>query len=198
MARIGDAGELGDWAAYRARMDQLLSGLTGSVLEIGAGRGANFARLPAGVAWTGLEPDPKSCAALARAAAGNGRPSRVLRGVAERIPLADDSVDAVVETVVLCSVGDQNRVVQEIRRVLKPGGAFVFVEHVAAPPGTWTRAAQRAYAPMSRKLVGGCDPALETWRAIEGAGFARVDYTWFRSRWPLPLTTLRVVGQARA
>jgi ubiquinone/menaquinone biosynthesis C-methylase UbiE len=168
------------------------------VLEIGAGRGVNFDRLPTGVTWTGLEPDPKRRAALAASAAHHGHAGRAVAGVAEHLPLADQSMDTVVETVMLCSVADQRAVLAEVRRVLKPGGAFVFVEHVAAAHGSWTRRAQDAFAPFSRRFLGGCDPARETWQALADAGFAEVDYAWFRSRWPLPVTTLRIVGVARA
>ncbi len=75
----------------------------------------------------------------------------------------------------------------EVRRVLRPGGRFVFCEHVAGPRRTWRRARQRAAGPFSRRLDAGCDPARETWRAIEDAGFSRVEIEWFTvpPRWSM-------------
>ena len=161
-------------AAYNALKRSLFADLRGTVLEIGAGRGANFGLLPGQVRWVGLEPARRRRRRLARGHAG-----LVLAGVGERIPLRDRSVDAVISTIVLCSVRDQDWVLAEVRRVLRPGGAFVFCEHVAAPSGTWARKWQRAMAPWSRRLDAGCDPSRETWRAIEQAGFAHVELNWF-------------------
>jgi ubiquinone/menaquinone biosynthesis C-methylase UbiE len=100
------------------------------------------------------------------------------QGTAERIDLPDESADAVVSTLVLCSVGDQTRALREILRVLKPGGRFIFLEHVAAPRGTTRRRVQRAMRPIMRPimraLADGCHPDRETWKAIEQAGFSSV------------------------
>src|SRR5690242_6004104 len=78
--------------------------------------------------------------------------------MAERLPAEDDSVDAVVSTLVLCSACDPARVLREIRRVLKPGGRFVFLEHVAAPQGTRLRTVQRWIRPVWRRIADGCHP----------------------------------------
>jgi len=161
-------------AAYDAVKRSLFADLRGTVLEIGAGKGANFGLLPGQVRWVGLEPARRRRRRLARSHAG-----LVLAGDGERIPLRDHSVDAVISTIVLCSVQDQDRVLAEVRRVLRPGGAFVFCEHVAAPSGTRARSWQRALAPWCRRFDAGCDPSRETWRAIEQAGFAHVELEWF-------------------
>jgi ubiquinone/menaquinone biosynthesis C-methylase UbiE len=164
----------GGRAAYDAVKRSLFADLRGTVLEIGAGKGANFGLLPDRVRWVGLEPARRRRRRLAR-----GRTGLVLAGVGEQIPLRDHSVDAVISTIVLCSVRDQDRVLAEVRRVLRPGGAFVFCEHVAAPSGTWARRWQRGMTPLCRRFDAGCDPSRETWRAIERAGFARVELKWF-------------------
>ncbi|WP_370151655.1 class I SAM-dependent methyltransferase [Streptacidiphilus sp. EB129] len=195
-------GGYGEYVAFKRR---LIGELRGRVLEIGAGSGANLAALGDGVRWIGLEPDPgrrrrlartatASTAATASAAAVTATPGAVaaaapsgargparavVAGVAEALPLADGCVDAVLATVVLCSVRDQDAVLAEIRRVLRPGGTFVFVEHVAAPEGSWRSRVQRAWAPCSRRWDAGCDPHRATWRRIEAAGFAAVDLRWF-------------------
>jgi SAM-dependent methyltransferase len=163
-------------ADYRALKRSLFADLRGTVLEIGAGAGANFGLLPADVCWLGLEPSRRRRRRLIRSAV---RGSAVLAGIGEQIPLRDRSVDAVISTIVLCSVRDQEQVLAEVRRVLRPGGTFVFCEHVAAPQGSWTRRTQRALAPLTRRFDDGCDPGRETWHAIEQAGFAQIDMDWF-------------------
>jgi ubiquinone/menaquinone biosynthesis C-methylase UbiE len=119
---------------------------------------------------------------LAWTAARYGQYAPVIPAPAERIPLPDASVDAVAATLVLCSVADQGRVLAEVRRVLRPGGRFVFFEHVAAPAGTWSRRLQRCWAVLSRRLDAGCDPGRDTWRSIEAAGFREVRARWYARR----------------
>lgn len=169
-------------AQVRAHTRQLLGTLRGTVLEIGAGRGRNLPYFNRGVQWIGLEPDRRRQVRLAQNATAYGHRGAVIGAVAEQIPLADASVSAVVSTVVLCSVADQERVLAEVRRVLRPGGSFVFVEHVAADPNTWSRRFQEALAPCTRRFDAGCDPTRETWRTIEDAGFHDLDLRWFTSR----------------
>jgi len=163
-----------DMTAYAARKAAVLGSLTGTVLEIGAGTGANFGYFRPDIRWLGLEPDPGRRRQLSAAAAAAGQHAPVIVAAAEQIPLADASVDAVAATLVLCSVADQDQVLAEVRRVLRPGGRFAFFEHVAAPPRTWSRRLQRCVAPVTRRLDAGCDPGRETWRAIETAGFRAV------------------------
>jgi len=141
-----------DMTAYARYKRELLGSLGGTVLEIGAGYGANFGYLAGGADWIGLEPDPAARCRLATIAAAHGYHRRVIASVAERIPLSDASVDAVAGTLVLCSVADQAMVLAQVRRVLRPGGQFVFFEHVAAPRGTAWRGLQRCCAPLSRRL----------------------------------------------
>lgn len=74
---------------------------------------------------------------------------------------------------------DQEQAIAEVRRVLRPGGRFVFTEHVAAPGGTWRRRVERLVAPATRLLDCGCDPTRETWRVLEEAGFAGLDLAWY-------------------
>jgi len=160
---------------YARRKDALFATLSGTVLEIGAGGGANFGRLPSRTGWIGMEPDRRARTRLARRASAAGRPQRILAARAEEIPLPDASVDAVVATVVLCSVADPPRVVTEVRRVLRPGGRFIFFEHVAAPDGTMSRRLQGMFAPLTRRFDRGCDPTRTTEATIRGAGFATVE-----------------------
>ncbi|MCP2031224.1 ubiquinone/menaquinone biosynthesis C-methylase UbiE [Okibacterium sp. HSC-33S16] len=151
--------------SHQALDDQtrrLVGALRGRVLEIGAGYGENFDILPGDIDYIGLEPNPKRLDELAYEAERNGHPTPPLAAQAENIPLPDASVDAVLGTMVLCSVRDTERVLAEVARVLKPGGSYVFVEHVGAPRGSWRRAAQRIAAPFMRLAAGGCDPVRDT------------------------------------
>ncbi|HIY40204.1 MAG TPA: class I SAM-dependent methyltransferase [Candidatus Nocardiopsis merdipullorum] len=176
---------------YREQRHELLNDLSGTVLEIGPGSGPNFGYLPSGITWVGLEPNPYLHERLRTAEYGS-----VLCGDAESIPLADGSVDAVVGTIVLCSIDAQSRVLSEVIRVLRPGGRFVFLEHVGAERGTWSRWAQQVVTPFSRRFDGGCDATRDTGRSIENAGFARVEMARFVMRGPLGVNIPHVLGQA--
>lgn len=149
---------------------RLVGALRGRVLEIGAGYGENFDVLPPGIDYVALEPNPKRLDELAYEAERHGHATPPLPVGAENIPLPDASVDAVLGTIVLCSVTDTNRVLAELLRVLKPGGSYVFVEHVAAPRGTWRRAAQRIAAPFMKLAAGGCDPVRDTESRLRASG----------------------------
>jgi SAM-dependent methyltransferase len=186
-----------DMTAYAQYKREVLGSLGGTVLEIGAGYGANFGYLAAGTDWIGLEPDPAARRKLTTIAAAHGYHRPVIASAAERIPLSSASVDAVAGTLVLCSVADQAMVLAQVRRVLRPGGRFVFFEHVAAPRGTASRGLQRCCAPLSRRLAG-CDPARETWRAIATAGFREVQFRWFSRRPAIGLFSHYVGGTAYA
>lgn len=131
---------------------------------------------------------------LRRQAERLGREIEIRQGAAERLDVKDASVDAVVSTLVLCSVTDQPATLAEVLRVLRPGGRFVFLEHVAAPRGTWRRLFQRALRPLWSMLGDGCQPDRETWRAIEQAGFAQVTCDHFRV--PVPIVSPHVAGWA--
>jgi len=180
------------WMAERKR--RLLGGLTGVVVEIGPGAGANLPYLKGDVRWIGVEPNPYARPYLERAAQEAGVAYEVREGSAERLPAANASADAVVGTLVLCSVADVATALREIRRVLKPGGRFVFIEHVAAEPGTLRRRLQRWVGPLWRVIADGCHPDRETLSAIRAAGFARVEAEQFLA--PAGLVAPHVAGIA--
>jgi SAM-dependent methyltransferase len=144
----------------------------GRVLEIGAGEGANFGAFHDDVEWIGLEPDFDRRVELAQQARAWQHAREPLDAVAESIPLPDASVDAVVGTYVLCSVRDQGVALAEVRRVLRPGGRVVFVDHVVAPPRTVKRAVQRIVTPFSTRFCHGCHWDRDTGAALAAAGFA--------------------------
>jgi ubiquinone/menaquinone biosynthesis C-methylase UbiE len=172
--------------AMADRKRTLLGSLTGTVVEIGPGAGANLVHYAPGVQWIGIEPSPYMQEYLRKEAEARGLQGELRTGTAERLGMPNASVDAVVSTLVLCSVPSVAAVLKEILRVLKPGGRFVFIEHVAAPRGTLLRFLQRVWRPFSIYFADGCRPDQETGEAIEAAGFSEVKLERFRAPlWPV-------------
>jgi len=180
--------------AVAHQKQRLLGGLEGDVLEIGPGGGVNLLHYSAGVRWTGIEPNPFMHTYLRKKALSLGLTIDLRLGSAQSLGFPDASFDAVVSTLVMCSVADQARAFEEIKRVLRPGGKYVFIEHVAAPEGTFTRRAQRWIKPVWKIVGDGCRPDRETWRAIEAAGFQHVEIEHFRV--PFPIIGPHIAGAA--
>ena len=176
------------------RKRALFADLRGTILEIGPGTGPNLQYYASGIHWIGIEPNPYMYPYLRNAAERVGLRVDLRPGIAEQLPAENGSTDAVVSTLVLCSVTDPQAVLREIRRVLKPGGRFLFVEHVAAPPGTRLRRVQTMLRPVWKRIGDGCHPDRETWVAIDRAGFDRVDYEHFRL--PLGPVATQIAGYA--
>lgn len=170
---------------YEEYRRDLLADLHGDVLEIGPGAGANLPYFSRSVRWIGLEPNPAMFPYIERAARDLDMPIDLRQGAAERLGVPDASLDAIVSTRVLCSVDDPRRALQEIHRALKPGGRFVFIEHVAAPRATALRRVQQIITPAWRIFSDGCHPDRETWLAIENAGFSSVSLEHFRVNIPV-------------
>src|SRR4051794_7422805 len=112
-----------DELGVAAHRRELLDGLEGRVVEIGAGTGASFRHYPLGVSEVvAVEPEPYLHALATQAARGAAVPVRVVDATAEALPLDDGSCDAAVASLVLCSVADPAVALAELRRVLRPGG----------------------------------------------------------------------------
>ena len=128
----------------------------GDVLEIGGGTGANLPFYPSEARVTIIEPDCHMVKRLRRRADRLGRDVTIVQEVGERLPFEDASFDSVVTTLVLCMVRDHKKVVREARRVLRPGGAFFFYEHVVSPRprGRWW---QNKLNPTWKLLTTGCN-----------------------------------------
>jgi ubiquinone/menaquinone biosynthesis C-methylase UbiE len=173
----------------------LVGALRGTVLELGPGAGGNLRYYHPDVRWLGIEPDARARRRTRQAAAELGRRAQVLPGRAEELELADAGVDAVVCSFVLCSVADPPAALAEVRRVLRPGGRFVFAEHVAAPAGTWVRRGQRLTAAVTGPF-GGCRPDRETGPAITRAGFRIVDLHRFTMPGPFGVGIPHLAGAA--
>jgi SAM-dependent methyltransferase len=130
---------------------------------------------PPGVHVVGIEPNPAMRDRL-RSKAGEldvDLEIRTLHG--ESVDVADGAADAVVATLVLCGVDDAGRVLDEVRRILRPGGVYFFLEHVAAPDGTTTRAVQRIVKRPHRWTFNGCEIDRDTESTIRAAGFDHLD-----------------------
>lgn len=187
-------------AGLRAWRADLLSGLSGTVVEVGAGTGANLAHYPPAVARLVVtEPEPAMLAQL-RQRLGTVHPDvpvEVQRAASASLPLADGEADAVVSTLVLCSVTDQAATLAELRRVLRPGGRLVFLEHVAADHKPRRLRWQHRFDHVWPFLCGGCHLTRRTAEAIEGAGFVLEDVRRESARKASPLVRTMVRGSAR-
>lgn len=162
---------LGEVAGMRRRRRALIAQASGHVVEIGAGTGLNLAHYPDAVTELALaEPEAGMRRRLAGRLSRHGCVARILDAPAECLPLADASVDAVVATLVLCTVADPRRALAEIARVLRPGGQLLFVEHVRAGSrvlAAWQDALLRPW----RGFAGGCECNRPTVELMRSCGF---------------------------
>jgi ubiquinone/menaquinone biosynthesis C-methylase UbiE len=151
---------------------QLLAGLRGAVIELGAGSGINFRFYPRTVEHVlAVEPEPLLRAESIKNAADATVPVTVVDGVSGRLPAGDETVDGAVASLVLCSVPNQQRALAELRRVLRPDGELRFYEHVIAHQ-PFAAALQRvADATFWPRVAGGCHLSRDTGAALERAGF---------------------------
>jgi ubiquinone/menaquinone biosynthesis C-methylase UbiE len=165
-------------AGLRALRERLLAGLAGDVLEIGGGTGANLPCYgPAVTSLTLTEPQPPMLRRLERTVRDHHPAAKVLRAPAEDLPFDDRTFDVAVSTLVLCGVDDQPRALRELRRVLRPGGQFLFIEHVRADDAGIARLQDRMN--WLNRLVVCCDCNRPTVDSIAKAGFTltRVEHT---------------------
>lgn len=188
-----------DAGGMSGRRGALLRDLTGTVMDVGSGTGANFAHYPPAVTRViAVEPEPRLRRLADDAARAAPVPVTVTGGVASALPADDASLDAVIATFVLCSVPGQDTALAEIRRVLRPGGTLCFLEHVRAGSPGVARAQRALDATVWPRLAGGCHTGRDTVAAIERAGFAIGDLDRFMlpaARTPM---SYHVAGHATA
>jgi ubiquinone/menaquinone biosynthesis C-methylase UbiE len=162
------------------------SQLQGTVLEIGPGAGANLCYYPREINWIGIEPNYFMHYYLAKEAQKRGfKNIKLFQGSAENIPLENNSIDTVISTHVLCSVTNLTDSLEEIKRVLKPGGQFLFIEHIAAIRGTFPRKVQNMIEPVWKTLFDNCHPNRETGSVLEKVGFNNLNYQHFQLSFPI-------------
>ena len=169
----------------------------GDVLEVGGGTGANLPHYPDDVRVTFLEPDRYMVRRLKRQISRQGRNAAIVQQYGESLPFADASFDTAVTTLVLCTVRDPDAVVREVLRVLRPGGAFFFFEHVVSPHsrGRWL---QNKLNPVWKCVTTGCNLNRDLTASIQGAGFSDVEVEAFELSVILPVKFPNIVGIARA
>jgi SAM-dependent methyltransferase len=147
---------LAERAGLAARRRALVQQARGRVLEIGAGTGLNLRHYADDAELVLTEPDPAMADRLRRRVAAGPRPATVVLAPAEALPFADGEFDTVVSTLVLCTVPDQAAALREIRRVLRPGGRLLFMEHIRASSPRWARWQDRLNRPW-RAFAEGCN-----------------------------------------
>ncbi len=180
--------------------DELLAGVRGRVVEVGAGNGMNLRHYPSETTEVvAVEPEPYLRGLLEEAAGGVSVPVTVVPGVADRLPLETASVDVGVASLVLCSLEDQRAALAELYRVIRPGGELRFLEHVVADSPTLRWVQRLADATIWPRVAGGCHTSRDTLGAIEDGGFRVTAVRQLRfpdTRVPVP-SAPHVLGVAR-
>ena len=169
VAAVRSRGRFGDW------LKETVGALTGTVVELGPGTGANLRYYSGAAQVIAVEPNPVMRDKLARNAHRFGVDIDIRSVRGEQIDVEGESADAVVATLVLCGVDDPAQVVAEAHRVLKPGGAFYFMEHVRAPEDSLTRKVQAAVKVPHRWMFNGCEVDRDTASLLRDSAFDTVE-----------------------
>lgn len=174
-ARLLDSSADDVHAAYGERKQAAIGSMSGTVVEIGPGTGANMRYYAAGTKVIAIEPNPIMHEPLRTKAAEHGvdLEIRTLRG--EAIDVPDETADGLVGTLLLCGVDDPAAVVAEAYRLLKPGGTYFFIEHVVAPKGSRTHTVQRVLHRPHRWMFNGCEVNRDTAALLRASHFIDVD-----------------------
>jgi ubiquinone/menaquinone biosynthesis C-methylase UbiE len=195
--RIMSGAEEGGLAAHRRA---LLASASGDVLEIGGGTGANLPFYRDGVrSLTITEPESPMAQRLERRLArttGTPAGARLVQAPAERLPFDDESFDTIVSTLVLCTVDDQAQSLRELKRVLRPGGRLLFMEHVRAEDGEPLARWQDRMRPINVRMAHGCRCNRRTVDGIRDAGFEVTDLERDEMTHVPPFVRPLVVGAA--
>lgn len=185
----------------RAHRDELVAGLSGRVVEVGAGNGLNFARYPGTVSEVvAVEPEPHMRKLAHEAARAAEATVKVVPGAAEALPVRDGSCDAAVLSFVMCSLRDVPAALAEVLRTLRPGGELRFLEHGLAEDRPGMARAQRVLdRTVWPLLFGGCHTARRPLALLGEAGFTDVAYRRLLvpERGPATPSSFHVLGSAR-
>lgn len=180
--------------------DELLAGVHGRVVEVGAGNGMNFGHYPSAVTEVvAVEPEPYLRGLAEQAGRAAPVPVAVVPGTADHLPLASASVDVGIVSLVLCSVDAVDDALAELHRVIRPGGQLRFLEHVIAESPGLRRVQKLVDATVWPLLAGGCRTARDPLGTIEQTGFEITSVRRLRfpdSRVPVPAAP-HVLGTAR-
>ncbi len=159
-----------------------IADMHGTIVEIGAGTGANMRYYNDGIRLIAVEPNPIMHPRLRAAAAEHGVDVEIRTLAGEAMDVADDEADHVVGTLVLCGVADPDQVVREVRRILRPGGTYLFVEHVVGTERA-TVLLQRATRRAQQWAANGCDVMRDTGALLRSAGFSSIEIEELDSGW---------------
>lgn len=195
--RLGAAADKKGGVDYRAR---LLEGLTGRIIEVGAGHGLNFPHYPATVSEVlAIEPNPILREHAEKAAAAAHANITVVPGKADALPAEDQSFDAGVASLMLCSVPDQRAALDEYHRVIRAGGELRFYEHVLSTKRVTAMRQRFMDRTIWPQLAGGCHSARDTEAAIRMSGFAieDIDRFYFKVSFGGGHTASHILGRAR-
>ena len=180
--------------AYRPYKSRYFHNLTGPILELGAGSGVNFAHYPRGAQLTVIEPNTRLHPWLHWRARQAGLQLTCVADAHYLATLPAQSFQTVVGTLVLCAVPQPLETLQYIHRVLRPGGTYVFLEHILAPPNTRQRRWQQCLNPWFRKYLADCDCHRPTDLTIAQV-FPNAHTTHFQLRGGFPLTNRYLIGR---
>jgi ubiquinone/menaquinone biosynthesis C-methylase UbiE len=184
-------------AVLRAHRKTLINRVRGSVLEVGGGTGANLSFYGEGIEELVItEPEGPMARRLERKLAGYSLPALVMRAPAEELPFEEQSFDFVVSTLVLCTVDEPAQALGEIRRVLRPSGQLVFLEHIRSDEPGLARWQDRLHGAWAR-IGHGCHCNRPTLEHIERAGFSIAELEHDRMRRAPPIVRPLVAGVAR-
>lgn len=182
--------------AVRAVRRRAVAAASGTVVELGFGSGPTLAVYPPAVsAVLAVEPSTVARRLAVPALAASGVPVRWVGPEGERLPLDDDTADTVVSTFSLCTVPDPMAALGEARRVLRPGGSLLFLEHGPAPEPRLARR-QRRLDPLQQRMFAGCHLTRSADELVRAAGFTVTLLTHERLRGPGALSYLSI-GRAR-
>jgi ubiquinone/menaquinone biosynthesis C-methylase UbiE len=184
-----------------AMRGELLAGARGRVIEIGAGTGVNLELYGEGVEdLTLVEPDPHMGAQLRKRLAdrhGDPLPAQLVAAPAEALPFPDDTFDTAVATLVLCTIPDPVAAIDELARVLRPGGRLLFIEHVRAEDASSARWQDRLEKPW-RFVADGCHCNRDTEANLRASSFKveEIDHTKMPKAMPLVRPLIRGTAEA--
>ncbi|MGH7395209.1 MAG: class I SAM-dependent methyltransferase [Candidatus Methylomirabilales bacterium] len=175
------------WPAERGGLGRRRAALArevgGRVLDLGAGTGLNLPHLCGARRYVGVDPDPAMLARARPRAAVAAVPAALVLARGEHLPFPGGAFDTVLATLVFCTVPDVPAALAEVRRVLRPGGVLLFLEHVRSG-GPRVAALQDALTPLWRRCFGGCHVNRDTPRALRDGGFAlEIAERWVGGLW---------------
>ncbi len=181
---------------YGDMKKKFFRGLPPSIVEIGPGPGVNFRYYPENTHITAIEPDKKWHPVLRGKAEKFRMKIDIKTEYGENLSLKKSSVKCVVATLVFCSVNNPENVISEILRILKPGGKFIFLEHVAAPEGTNLRMFQEIIKKPWKIIFDGCNVNRNTLAIIKNAGFSIINMQRIKINTILTPITFHIAGSA--